>query len=106
APNFIALSPDGARLYATSYATDELLEVDLERNIVTRRVEAGGAPLGLALADGGKTALVACRDSGTVAMIDLDSFQVLADVPAGAQPNSVAVGARGYNAYVVDYGRS
>ncbi len=106
APNFIALGPDGTKLYATSYATDELLEVDLEKRIVTRRMDAGGAPLGLALADGGKTALVACMDSGTVAMIDLDSFQVLADVPAGARPNSVAVGARGYNAYVVDYGRS
>ena len=106
APNFIALSPDGAKIYATSYATDQLLEVDIAKQVVTRSVYVGSSPLGLAIAEEGKTAFVACRDSGTVVVVDLESFRVLSDIPAGAKPNSVAIGARGYRAYAVDYGRS
>jgi YVTN family beta-propeller protein len=105
-PNFIVLSRDGAKIYATSYATGQLLEIDLGRQIVTRSVVVGDAPLGLAIVEEGKTALVACRDSGTVVAVDLESFGVLADISVGAKPNSVAIDARGYRAYAVDYGRS
>ena len=106
APNFIALSPDGAKIYATSYATDQLLEIDPVKQIVTRSVLVGSSPLGLVIAEEGKTALVACRDSGTVVAVDLGTFRVISDIPAGAKPNSVAIGSRGYRAYAVDYGRS
>jgi YVTN family beta-propeller protein len=105
-PNFIALSPDGAKIYATSYATDELIVVDLKQKVVAQRISIGSAPLGLAIAEGGKTALVACRDAGTVTMIDLATFRVIADVKTGNKPNTIAIDPRGYRAYVVDSGRS
>ena len=40
-PNFIALSPDGRKLYATSFGSDELLEIDLEQKGVTQSVVVG-----------------------------------------------------------------
>jgi YVTN family beta-propeller protein len=76
-PNFIALSPDGKTIYATSYGTDELLAVDLEQKVVTQSVVVGSSPLGLAVDETGETAFVACKDSGTVAVVDLGSFRVV-----------------------------
>jgi YVTN family beta-propeller protein len=106
APNFIALSPAGGKLYATSYATGELLGIDLTKNSVTQKVYVGSSPLGLAIADEGKTALVACRDSGTVSVVDLAAFRVIKDISFGAgsaaKPNFVAMSPRGYRAYVSD----
>jgi len=73
---------------------------------VTQNVYVGSSPLGLAIADQGKTALVACRDSGTIAVVDLKAFRVVADIRVGGMPNSVAMSPRGYRAYVTNYGRS
>ena len=106
APNFIAISQDGSKAYVTSYADGRFLEVDLQKKIVSRSVVLGGSPLGFALADGGKLALIACRDAGMTTIIDLDSFKIIADVKTGTRPNSVAVDPRGYFAYVVDSGRT
>src|SRR5512141_1048155 len=64
-PNFIALSPDGTKVFATSYGTNELVGISLARKMVTQSVLVGSSPLGLAIDDTGGTALVACKDSGT-----------------------------------------
>ena len=37
APNFIALSPDGTKIYATSFGTDELLGIDIAQKLVVQR---------------------------------------------------------------------
>lgn len=105
-PNFIALSPDGSKIYATSYGTDQLLEIDLAEKMVTRSVAVGSTPLGLAIDGQSKTAIVACKDSGTVTFVDLEAFRVIADLKVGGRPNSVAMSPRGYTAYVSSYGRT
>jgi YVTN family beta-propeller protein len=104
APNFIALSPDGSKIYATSYGSNELLEISLAQKLVTRSLAVGESPLGLAITDQGKTALVACKDSGTVSFVDLEAFRVVGDLKVGGQPNSIAISPRGYLAYVSSYG--
>ena len=105
-PNFIVLSADGKTIYATSFGSDELLAVDLAKRIVTERTLVGSSPLGFAIAEQEKAALVACKDSGTVAVVDLTEFKVVADIKVGGQPNSVAMSHRGYRAYVTNYGRT
>ena len=105
-PNFIALSPDGTKLYATSYGTDELLRISLDKKAITGSILVGSAPLGLAIADEGKTALVACKDSSTIAVVDLVNFKTVADIKVGGLPNFVAMSPRGYRAYVTNYGRT
>jgi YVTN family beta-propeller protein len=105
-PNFLALSADGKRLYATSFGTDEFLEIDLSKRMIERRVSVGGSPLSFALAEKDGVALVACKDAGIVAVVSLDNFQVVGDVNVGGYPNSVTISPLGYRAYVTDYGRS
>ena len=106
APNFFVLSRNGSKAYVTSYADGRFLEVDLQKKAVSRSVVVGGSPLGFALADGEKLALIACRDAGMTTIVDLESFKIIADVNTGTRPNSVAVDPRGYFAYVVDSGRT
>ena len=105
-PNFIALSPDGKRLYATSFGTDELIGIDLSEGVVDQNIRVGSSPLGFALVEQGKIALVACKDAGVVTMVDLVNSRVIGDIYVGGYPNSVTVSPRGYRAFVTDYGRS
>jgi YVTN family beta-propeller protein len=105
-PNFIALSPDGKRMYATSFGTDELVGIDLSDRIVDKSLPVGASPLGFALVEQGKIALVACKDAGVVTVVDLDKWHVIDDINVGGYPNSVVASPRGYRAYVTDYGRS
>jgi YVTN family beta-propeller protein len=105
-PNVIALSPDNSKIYATSYLSDELLEISLTEKEVTRSLGVGSHPIGLAIADLGKTAIIACKDSNAITFVDLEAFRVVSDVKVTGQPNSVALSPRGYVAYVTAYGRS
>jgi len=106
APNFIALNQDGSKAYVTSFGDGRFLEIDLRRKVVSKSIEIGGSPLGFTLADGGRIALIACRDAGMTTIVDLDTFKIVADINTGSKPNSVAVDPRGYFAYVVDSGRT
>jgi YVTN family beta-propeller protein len=105
-PNFIELNHANGKLYATSYGSDEFLEIDLARKIVTQKLSVGSHPLGFAFANQGKTALIACKDSGTVMVVDLEKFRVVQEIKVGASPNFVSVSPSGYRAYVTNYGRS
>jgi YVTN family beta-propeller protein len=104
APNFIALNQDGSMIYATSFGSNEFIGIDIAQKLVTQRVRVGSGPLGFAIADQGRIALVACRDAGTVSVVDLETFDIIDDIEVGAYPNSVAIGPRGYRAYVSNYG--
>ena len=106
APNFILLSQNGSKAYVTSYADGRFWEVDLQRKTVSKSIEIGGSPLGFTLADGGKLALIACRDAGMTTIVDLETFKIVADINTGVKPNTVAIDPRGYFAYVVDSGRT
>jgi len=106
APNFIVLNANGSKVYATSYDDGRFLEIDLQREAVTRNVVIGGAPLGFVIAEGERLALIACRDAGMTTLVDLDTFKIVDDIRTGARPNSVALDPRGYVAYIVDSGRT
>jgi len=105
-PNFVALSPDGSKAYATSYETGELIEVDLVEKAPARVVYLGENPLGIAVTEDGKYAYVACKGSGTIVVVNLQDFSIDAQIRTGGAPNAVAFGPRGYRAFVTNYGRS
>ncbi len=105
-PNFIGLNPTNGKLYATSYGSDSFLEIDLNKKMVTKSLPVGLKPLGFALADRGKTALIACKDSGSVTFVDLEKFRIDDEIKVGGYPNAVVISPLGYRAYVTNYGRS
>ena len=87
-PNFIALSANGRVAYVTSFGTGELLALDLGEKKVVRSVPVGDEPLGLAVVESEKAVLVACKQSGTVAVVNSDTFRVDATIKVGAAPNA------------------
>src|SRR5690242_16960333 len=100
-PVELALSRDGARLYAVCEGTDELAVLDARSGAVLRRVPVGRVPKVLALSPDGRRLYVANSWSDTVSEIDTASLEVLRSLPAGFEPNSVLVG-RGGSLYVAN----
>ncbi len=105
-PNFLALSPDGRIAYVTSFGTSEVLAVDLAQKAVTKSAVVGTSPLGISVTSDGKLAVIACKDSGTVSFLNLDTFRVEADINTSGAPNAVAIDPKGYRAFVTNFGRS
>ena len=96
-PLDIALSPDGATAYVSSFSTDMLDVIDTATLTVTHSIGVGNGPFGLALASGGRYAYVADRQPfgtvarGNVAVVDTVTDTVLTKITVGENPTSVAV---------------
>ncbi|HVK02399.1 MAG TPA: YncE family protein, partial [Armatimonadaceae bacterium] len=110
----LAVSRDGRRIYATNSAS--LLGVATaigsdgrlawSRQITLPGPKSGGAsyPCGLALSADEKTAYVCLSRSNALAVVDLDSGAVAAEIPVGVAPYAVVLSADGATAYVSDWG--
>ncbi len=105
----LAVSRDGGAVYvAGSYK--HLLEARRDgkgRWRWTREIRLGTRivnPSGVALSADGRTAYVALSMSNTLAIVDLASGKVTAQVPTGVCPFAVVVSADGRTAYVSDFG--
>ncbi len=86
-----ALSPDGKWLYASLRDDGQVLVVDtanLAGPHITVTVDSG--PHGIAFSADGAYAFVANQDSGTVSVIDTISHTVVATIPVGIEPYSIA----------------
>ena len=83
----LAISPDGAHLYATDPTSDTVSVIDTAANTVTATVRTGPSPLGVAVSPDGRTAYVAeDSDPGTVAVIDTATAAVTRDDSGRRQP--------------------
>lgn len=81
-----ALSGDGTRLYVTLQGTvddpgDAIAVVDVVEGRVTRRIEVGSSPSGLALHPDGRHLVVTNRFSNFASVIDTGTERVVAEVP-------------------------
>ena len=90
-PVEIALSPNGARLYAVCEGTDELAAIDLARGTVAGRVKVGRVPKGIFVSADGKHIYVANSWSDTISEIDAAALRVVRTLPAGFEPKSGSV---------------
>jgi YVTN family beta-propeller protein len=97
----LAISPDGAPLYATDAASGTVSVIATEANAVTATVWVGPYPLGVAVSPDGRTAFVTLdSDPGTVAVIDTASATVRRTIPVDGNPAAVAITPDGSAAYV------
>ncbi|MEM6289793.1 MAG: c-type cytochrome [Myxococcota bacterium] len=71
-PFGLALSPDGATVYATSVADHALVAIDVPTMREQWRVELRAEPRGVAVSADGKHATVAFLSSGALAEVDLE----------------------------------
>lgn len=86
----LAVSADGARLYAALDERDEVVEIDAAARRVLRRARVAGGPTGLAL-DGSARLFVTCRNADRVAVVDLVTFSERGSAGVGLGPVGVAL---------------
>ncbi len=83
--NHLALDPTGTRLYASSFTTGTVSEIDLEAGSVSRTFVVGGEPQGLAVSPDGDLLYVADESGpGDFDVYDLDSAILVTSLPSGA----------------------
>jgi eukaryotic-like serine/threonine-protein kinase len=99
----LAISPDGAYLYATDPTSGAVAIIATAANAVVATVSAGPSPLGVAVSPDGRTVYVAeDTDPGTVAVIDTATPSVTRTIPVGGNPSAVAITPDGRSVYVTN----
>jgi YVTN family beta-propeller protein len=99
----LAISPDGAHLYATDPTSGTVSVIATATSAVTATVLAGPDPLGVAVSPDGRTAYVAeDSDPGHVAVIDTATAAVIRRIPVGDNPAAVAITPDGRAAFVAN----
>ena len=101
-PVELAVSRDGARLFALCEGTDEVVAYDTTSARIVGRVKVGRVPKGLALSPDGSRLYVANSWSDSITEIDSTALAVLRTLPAGFEPNSVVTDLAGRFLYVAN----
>ncbi len=98
----LAVTPDGSRLYVSTYGSHSVKVIDTASMTVVTTVPmaAGSLPLGVEASPDGKYAFVAGLSGNTVTVISTATNTVAATIPVGAGPFSVGVLPDGTRAYV------
>ena len=101
-PVELAVSADGARLFALCEGTEEVVAYDARSGAILRRIRVGRVPKGLALSSDGKRLYVANSWSDSVSEIDTASLEVVRSLPAGFEPNAAVADRDGRTLYIAN----
>jgi YVTN family beta-propeller protein len=102
------LTPDGEHVYVAKSVGGGIAVIDVETNVVTKVIDAGGPkPSGLVFTPDGRRLVVTLLGPtvdapGAVTVIDCTTGEVAAPVPLGAQPERIALSPDARHAYVVN----
>jgi DNA-binding beta-propeller fold protein YncE len=89
-PRALALSPDGATLYASGERSGLLYEVALANGMVSRTVRVGSEPFGVVVSPSGDAVFVAVSQDRAVVRVDATTFRVIATAQVPAKPWALA----------------
>ena len=83
------VSRDGTTLYATNFATRELVVLDAHSGAVLWRLSFDGSPSEALLSKDEETVYVSIRNRNTVAVVDLKSRAIMAEPWIGIEPDTL-----------------
>lgn len=102
-PSALAVSRDGRWLYAACQDARQVLWVELPGGAVARRVALPGQPTALLLtADQSRLIAICAAATSTIAVLDAESGELLAAIPAGHTATGAALSPDGSRLYVCD----
>lgn len=106
-PSALAVSPDGSRIYAASFNTDDVVVVDIGSTSVVSSIPVGAGPTDLVVSQDGNDLFVVNNGDGSVSIVDLLSgieVDTILGTPAD-QYLDIALDPNGFEAYVtaLDY---
>ena len=93
-----AFTRDGSRLLLTNRGTDNVTVFDAATRAVITNIPVGGYPSGIAVTD--EYAVITCPFENRVQILDLDTYQVVGEVPTGEQPWVIRISPDQTTAYV------
>jgi YVTN family beta-propeller protein len=99
-PHGIAVTPNGAEAFVTNYNDGTVSVINSGSNTVTRTINVGTNPTGIAIS--GSDAFVVNAGSNSVSVINTATDTVAATVSVGTNPTSVAISDG--HAWVTNYG--
>ena len=80
-PYDATMNPDGTEIWIPGAAGDGVVVVDRASGLITHRILAGEYPVSIAFSADGSLALVACRDSESIEVIDTATYAVTSSLP-------------------------
>jgi len=91
-PGFFSVPGAGDLLLGRSVPTarGKVVVVDVDKQEVEAAIDTGASPMGIAITPDNQRAFVAHFDSGNMAVIDLTTFQIVADVEIGPYAEEIA----------------
>jgi DNA-binding beta-propeller fold protein YncE len=91
-PEFAAFDPETKLLYQNLSDTHSVVAVDVTKRSVVRRTPLTDCemPTGMAIDEGDRRLFIACGKSSKLLIFDLDQHRIIASVPVGFGPDSVA----------------
>ena len=104
APNGVALSPDGSRLYVAAGGTNgHVYVLDASAGTALQTLAAGHTPLSPVVSPDGNTLYVCNRFNDDVSVISLTNGTTLARVAVGRQPYAAALTPDGKKLFVAEF---
>jgi len=92
APEYAALDASTRLLYQNLHDTGTVVAVDIAKRAVVKgwRLQGCEAPTGMAIDEIGRRLFIGCNANAALAIFDLNEHRVVATVPIGKAPDSVA----------------
>jgi len=100
----IAITPDGARLYVTTFGSNSVKVIDTLSRAVVATVPVASLPIGLDITPDGAFVYVASYLANTVPVINTATNTVVANIAVGGSPQSVQVTPDGTRVFVANSG--
>jgi YVTN family beta-propeller protein len=104
-PLGVAATPDGSKIYVTNYNSDSVSVITTKNFKVKSTISVAvpgsfTAPSPIAISPDGATAYVVLSGASSVAVLDTNRDSIIAMIPVGPGPTSVAFTPDGHRAYV------
>jgi YVTN family beta-propeller protein/autotransporter-associated beta strand protein len=101
-PLFLAVSPDGTRIYVPNLGSDTVSIINAATNTAIATVPVGSQPVSAAVTPDGARVFVTNINANTVSVINTATNTVVTTIPVGFQPAGVAVTPDGTRVYVTN----
>jgi len=101
-PHYIAITPNGAYAYVTSWLYNNVYVINTTTNAVIATIPVGTHAQGAAVSPDGAKVYVTNSGDKTISIIDAATNIVTATIPVGNSPNGVEVSPDGSKVYVAN----
>ena len=99
-PAHVVVDKKGRRAFVTLSGEDAVAAIDLNPNVILRKIPTGRYPHGLRISPNGRTIYVANVDDGSVTVIDTKSLSAVTRIAVGKGPVQVGFTPDGSRVYV------